>query len=146
MTTISFLIHLKNDLNTHSGINTVKKEMMAKQITKKELISWISKMISLKSLSTHKSPRLNLYYKIDLRLYSLLQKYRSWKFDLLTPKILKSDSFFILGFQTLPNYLSICCEYLVHWVNHLITEVFDSDHGCWSNVKFPPKANVSAVN
>ena len=29
----------ENDLNTHSGINTVKKEMMAEQITTKELIS-----------------------------------------------------------------------------------------------------------
>ena len=29
----------KNDLNTHSGINRVKKEMMAEQITTKELIS-----------------------------------------------------------------------------------------------------------
>ena len=29
----------ENDLNTHSGINTVKKEMMAEQITTKELMS-----------------------------------------------------------------------------------------------------------
>ena len=29
----------KNDLNTHLGINIVKKEMMAEQITTKELIS-----------------------------------------------------------------------------------------------------------
>ena len=29
----------ENDLNTHSSINTVKKEMMAEQITTKELIS-----------------------------------------------------------------------------------------------------------
>ena len=29
----------ENDLNTHSGINTVKKEMMDEQITTKDLIS-----------------------------------------------------------------------------------------------------------
>ena len=29
----------ENDLNTHLGINTIKKEMMAEQITTKELIS-----------------------------------------------------------------------------------------------------------
>ena len=39
MIAIGFLLNLKNDLNAHSGINIVKKEMMAKQITTKELIS-----------------------------------------------------------------------------------------------------------
>ena len=39
MTTISFFNQSENDLNTHSGINTEKKEMMAEQITTKELIS-----------------------------------------------------------------------------------------------------------
>ena len=29
----------ENDLNTHSSINTIKKEMMDEQITTKELIS-----------------------------------------------------------------------------------------------------------
>ena len=36
----------ENDLNTHSGISTVKKEMMVEQIITKELIFMKSKMRS----------------------------------------------------------------------------------------------------
>ena len=58
----------------------------------------------MKALSAYKSPKLNVYYKIDLRLYSLLQKLQILKPRSIFTKILKSDSFFKLGFQTLPNY------------------------------------------
>ena len=107
----------ENDLNTHLGINTVKKEMMAEHITTKELISWTSKMRRVRALSDYKSLKLNLYYKINLGVYSLL-----WKWQVLKPwpiftKILRSDSFFRLGFQTLDNYLSYYDRDLVHYVN-----------------------------
>ena len=64
----------ENDLNTHSGISASKKEMMAEQIITKEFIFMKSKNEKLKALQAYKSPKLNLFYKIDLKLYSLLQK------------------------------------------------------------------------
>ena len=48
---------------------------------------------------------------------SFYQNDKSWNFDLFSQKILNSDSFFKLGFQTLPNYLFNYDEDLVHWVN-----------------------------
>ena len=90
---------------------------MAEQITTKELISWISKMRSLKALLAHKSLNLNPYLWNNDGIYSLLQTLLILKNRSIYTKIIESNSFSILWLQTLANYLFIYCKDLVHWVN-----------------------------
>ena len=87
---------------------------MAEQIITKELIFQNEQDEKLTIIQANKSPKLNLYYQIDLRLYSLFTKVQILKLRSIFTKILKSDSFSKLGFQTLPNYLSNYNEGLVH--------------------------------
>ena len=78
----------------------------------------MNKTRSLKIEYDYKSLNSNLYFQIDLRLYSLFTKVKILKLRSAFTKILKSDSFSKLGFQTLPNYLSNYDEDLVHLFEH----------------------------
>ena len=114
MTAIS-INQLENHLNAHSGISIVKMKTMAAKITTKELIYRINQMRHVIVEQAYKSLESNLYYKINHGLYSLLQKTQILKIgSVYTQKIIESDSFSILGIQTLANYLFIYCEDLVH--------------------------------
>ena len=64
-------------------------------------------MRSMKALSAYKSPKLNLFYKNSLRLYSLLQNMQILKtWICLLQNLNKLAVFCKLWFETLPNYLS----------------------------------------
>ena len=114
---LSTINQSENDLNTHSGISTIKKEMMVEHIITKEIIFMKSKMRSWKHYRLINPRSWTFIIKSILGFIAFLQKYRFWNFDLFSQKYSKVIVFSKLGFQTIPNYLSYYDEDLVHWLN-----------------------------
>ena len=111
---LSAINQSENDLNTHSGISAVKKEMMAEQIITKELIFRMSKMRSWKHYRLINPQIWTFFIKIVLFFIAFYKIYQILKPGSIFTKINKVRGFCKLGFETLPNHLSNYNEDLVH--------------------------------